>query len=108
VIAASGLLTVGALRAFQALKLSVPDDIAFVTFDEMMNSEFFTPRLTCFIQPVEAIGRAATQLLETRLADADAPPRAIRVPGALFHGDSCGCGGRIPLTLLPSSTDQDA
>lgn len=99
VIAASGLLTVGALRAFRARRLSVPDDIAFVSFDGVMNSEFIEPALTSFIQPVEQIGRAATRLLERRLADPAAGPSTIWVPGSVFHGRSCGCDGEIPLTL---------
>ncbi|HEY4267468.1 MAG TPA: LacI family DNA-binding transcriptional regulator [Galbitalea sp.] len=99
-IAASGLLTLGALRAFRDVELTVPRDIAFVSFDGVMNSEFIEPQLTCYLHPVEAIGREAAKLLARRLADRNAMPVTIRVPGALFHGTSCGCGGLVPLTMV--------
>lgn len=99
IIASSGLLTLGALRAFHAQNLTVPGDIAFVSFDGVMNSEFFEPKLTCFLHPVEDIGREAITLLQRRLADPQAPAETVQVPGALFHGTSCGCDGTVPLVL---------
>lgn len=103
VIAASGLLTLGTLRAFLSKGLVVPRDIAFVSFDGVMNSEFFEPKLTCFLHPVEKIGEEAITLLQRRLANPDIPAETVQVPGALFHGTSCGCGGTVPLVLEPSS-----
>jgi LacI family transcriptional regulator len=104
IIASSGLLTLGALRAFRSQNLSVPEDIAFVSFDGVMNSEFFEPKLTCFIHPVERIGQEAISLLQRRLADPQAPAETVQVPGALFHGTSCGCDGTVPLILEVSSS----
>lgn len=100
VIAASGLLTRGALRAFQRVGLRVPADVAFVSFDGLMNSELFEPRLTAVVHPVEFIGREATRLLLRRIADPHAPPRTIQAQAALEHGTSCGCPAGTQLTLL--------
>jgi LacI family transcriptional regulator len=99
VIAASGLLTLGALHALRKRALRVPDDIAFISFDGVTNSEFFNPTLTSFIHPVEAIGNEAMSLMHRRLADPGATPKTIRVRGDVFHGASCGCGGKVPLVV---------
>jgi LacI family transcriptional regulator len=104
VIAASGLLTLGALRAFRSQQLVVPRDIAFVSFDGVMNSEFFEPKLTCFLHPVEKIGEEAIMLLQRRLANPDIAAETVQVPGALFHGTSCGCDGSVPLVLEPTQS----
>ena len=103
VIAASGLLALGALRAFRSLGLVVPRDIAFVSVDMVMNAEFFEPTLTSALYPVDIIGREATALLQRRLAEPDAPPQTIRAVRALFHGTSCGCPDGAPLVLEPAS-----
>lgn len=96
-IAASGLLTLGTLRAFRNLNLRVPDDIAFESFDGVMNSEFFEPKLTSVVHPVEFIGAQAIKLLERRIADPDAAPTTIQARSAIAHGESCGCGGLVPI-----------
>jgi|AntAceMinimDraft_12_1070368.scaffolds.fasta_scaffold36478_1 LacI family transcriptional regulator len=90
-IAASGLLTVGAMRAFADLDIRTPDDIAFVSFDGVSNSEFFVPRLTSFVHPVEKLAAGAMTLLERRLAGPDARPRTLLVESVISHGGSCGC-----------------
>lgn len=100
IIAASGLLTWGALRAFQRLGITVPHDLAFVSFDGLMNSELFEPRLTAVLHPVEFIGREATALLLRRMSDPAARPRTIQAQAVLDHGTSCGCPPGTSLTLL--------
>lgn len=101
IIAASGLLALGALRAFRNLGMQIPRDIAFASFDLVMNAEFFDPKLTSVLYPVDVIGREATALLQRRLADPDVPPQTIQAPGSLFHGTSCGCPDGAPLVLSP-------
>lgn len=98
-IAASGLLTIGALRAFRRLGLSIPGDLAFESFDGLMNAELFDPQLTSVLHAVEFIGHEATTLLMRRMADPDAPPRTIQAQATLMHGTSCGCDPGSPLTL---------
>ena len=99
VIAASGLLTLGTLHAFQRLGVSVPHDFAFASFDGLMNAEFFEPRLTAILHPVDLIGREATALLLRRIADPAAKPRTVKAKPVLDHGTSCGCAAGTQLTL---------
>jgi LacI family transcriptional regulator len=99
VIAASGLMTIGALRAFQQRRLTIPDDLAFASFDSISNARFMTPQLTSVVQPAAEIGREAMGLLLRRLADPNAEPRTILMRPRICHGTSCGCDGSIPLPL---------
>lgn len=97
VIAASASLTMGALHAFAELGLRFPQDVAFASFDGVLNSEFFAAKLTCVVQPVEQIGIQAMRLLRRRMDDPTAPPRTVTASTSLFHGSSCGCDGRVAL-----------
>lgn len=99
VIAASGLLTLGTLRACRRLNVSIPDDLAFASFDGLMNAEFFEPQLTSALHPVGFIGHEATALLLRRMSDPQAPPRTIQAQVTLVHGTSCGCAPGSPLTF---------
>ena len=96
-ITASGLLTIGALRAINRVGLRVPDDVAFACFDEIANAEFVEPPLTCVVHPTDFVAREAMALLIARIATPDAPTRTVLTQPSLFHGRSCGCGGTVPL-----------
>jgi LacI family transcriptional regulator len=98
-IAASGLMTIGALRAFQDEGLVIPRDLAFASFDGMSNAEFMTPQLTSVIQPAVDIGRRAMTLLLRRLADPDAETETVLARPEIFHGTSCGCDGTAHLIV---------
>jgi LacI family transcriptional regulator len=96
-VTSSGLLTVGALRAIRRVGLRIPDDIAFACFDEIANSEFMETQLTCVVHPTEFVARESMILLLNRIADPHSPTRTILTQPSLFHGQSCGCGGLVPL-----------
>jgi LacI family transcriptional regulator len=99
IIATSGLLTIGALRAFRERGLTIPEDLAFASFDSISNAQFLDPQLTSVVQPAADIGREAMGLLLRRLADPAAGPRTILLQPRIYHGTSCGCDGNVPLPL---------
>ena len=99
VIAASGLMTIGALRAFQDADVVIPRDLAFASFDGMSNAEFMTPKLTSVIQPAVEIGRRAMSLLLRRLAEPDVATETVLTRPQIFHGTSCGCDGTGHLSV---------
>lgn len=103
-IAATGILTVGALRAFANLGITCPDDIAFESFDGVTNSEFFVPRLTSFVHPAQQEASEAMVLLDRRLSQPTAAPTTILVDSVISHGTSCGCppGADFDSPHLPS------
>jgi LacI family transcriptional regulator len=84
-------MTIGALHALRDQKLSVPNDIALVAFDDFEWSDFFEPRLTVIAQPTVEIGSRAVQLLLSRLDDPKRAPESIRLEPVFVHRDSCGC-----------------
>ncbi len=80
----NGVTGLGALRGMAACGLSTPEDIAFVTFDEL-TEDIFRPAITAVVQPAYEIGyRAAEILIERIQAGPTRGPRiAARLPATL-------------------------
>ncbi|MFF2650726.1 substrate-binding domain-containing protein [Streptomyces sp. NPDC058045] len=95
-ITGNNLMTIGAMRALTDLGLEVPRDIALAAFDDFPWADLFRPRLTAVAQPLAEIGQTAVQLLISRMADPDRPPRTFRLPSRFMHRESCGCTANIP------------
>ncbi len=87
----SDIQALGVLRACYELGIRVPDDLAIVSFDGTVSSEYSVPPLTSFRQPVEEIARVAVDALLTRIDSPSAAAAQAVVPGTLKIGHSCGC-----------------
>lgn len=89
-LATNGVTGLVALKSIYAIGLSVPNDIAFVTFDEIAPDTVFRPQITSVIQPTHEIGfRAVELLLERILKKEEERPRSrIRLDGALVVRES--------------------
>lgn len=90
-VAANNAMTIGTLHALRERKLTVPDDIALVGFDDFEWSDFFHPRLTVIAQPSNELGAQAVRLLLARLDEPSREPQAIRLQPTFVHRESCGC-----------------
>jgi LacI family transcriptional regulator len=90
-VAASMVVSIGAMRVLKDEGLEIPADMAFCVFDEPAYADLFRPRLTSVVQPAFTIGREAMRLLLRRLAHPDSPPRTVRLRPAIVHRESCGC-----------------
>jgi DNA-binding LacI/PurR family transcriptional regulator len=80
----------GALRSLYSIGLSTPEDIAFVTFDEINAEDFFRPSLTSVVQPTFEMGHRAVEVLLDRI-EQRLDPNAIekvRLPATLTVRDS--------------------
>ncbi len=86
----NGLLAVGAFRAIRESKLSVPDQLAFASFDETTWTSLVEPAITVIEQPTYEIGQTATELLLKRLAEPARPTREVILKGKLIVRQSCG------------------
>lgn len=84
----SDLQAVGLLRALHEHGVLVPDDIAVVTFDGSVESEFTWPPLTAMHQPVEDMARTAIDAL-TSPSNAGGGHTAFVAD--LVIRESCGC-----------------
>lgn len=80
---ANSLLGVGALQAIRERNLTIPGDIALVTFDETTWARLVQPAITLIAQPTYEIGRTATELLLQRIADPNRPTRQVILKGQL-------------------------
>lgn len=87
----SSLLTLGALRAIHEHRLSIPEQIALVAFDEMDWMFVMQPPLTVVAQPIYEMGEKAAQLILKRIADPKmASEHIVLEPTLLFRGSSGG------------------
>jgi DNA-binding LacI/PurR family transcriptional regulator len=63
IICASDPIALGAIRAARRTGLSVPADVSVVGYDDSLFMSCTDPPLTTVRQPIEAIGRAAVEML---------------------------------------------
>ena len=94
----------GALRAIEERGLRIPDDLAFVTFDEPAYASLFRPQLTAVVQPAFEVGREAMRMLIHRIDEPEAPARTVRIRPTIVHRTSCGCLPGAAFDPLPAST----
>ena len=94
VLAAGDMFALGALKALRSLDLSVPDDVAVVTFqDPDRVGGTLHPPLTTLASHERELGQhAATMLLH--MLDGQFDPNSateVRLPATLLIRRSCGC-----------------
>ncbi|MEU9132475.1 LacI family DNA-binding transcriptional regulator [Kitasatospora sp. NPDC048540] len=68
VVCASDPLALGAVRAVRRAGLSVPEDVSVIGYDDSSFMMCTDPPLTTVRQPIEAMGRAAVELLVGEIA----------------------------------------
>jgi LacI family transcriptional regulator len=68
VFAANDMMALGAMSVIREARLSVPDDIALVGFDNVPMTGLMLPGLTTMAMPMSELGGAAARLLEQQLA----------------------------------------
>jgi len=84
----NSLLAAGALQAIRERGLSIPGEIALVTFDETTWASLVQPAITLIDQPTYEIGKTATELLLQRIADPSRPTRKVILKGQLLERGS--------------------
>ncbi|MFD1072424.1 LacI family DNA-binding transcriptional regulator [Longispora fulva] len=79
-ITANNRITAEVLRQLPNL----PRRTALIGFDDLELADLLVPGLTVIAQDAEGIGRAAMELLDTRLTDPRLPAREVRIPTTLI------------------------
>ncbi|WP_190091558.1 LacI family DNA-binding transcriptional regulator [Streptomyces melanogenes] len=74
IICASDPLALGAVRAARRRGLDVPRDVSVVGYDDSAFMNCTEPPLTTVRQPIEAMGRAAVELLSAQIGGGVVPP----------------------------------
>lgn len=73
IICASDLLALGAVRAARRAGLQVPQDVSVIGYDDSALMNCTEPPLTTVRQPIDAMGRAAVELLVAQIDKAVVP-----------------------------------
>lgn len=89
-VAFNDISAIGAIRALQDFNLRVPKDVSVIGFDDIKAAAFTLPRLTTINQPLEEIGRIATQSLLNRIHNTMPPRDEIMVEPQLVVRESTG------------------
>jgi len=91
IFTSNALLSAGAFRALQESGVSIPDEIAFASFDETTWTTLVKPAVTVIAQPTYEIGQTASELLLKRIEEPTRPTREVILKGKLIVRQSCGC-----------------
>lgn len=90
VFAASDIMAVGAMHAVQEAGLKIPQDIAFVGFDDIPISGAPNIELTTIRQPIMKFGESAVELLIDLIENGSKPARHVLLDTELVIRESCG------------------
>jgi DNA-binding LacI/PurR family transcriptional regulator len=90
IAAFNDISAIGAIRALKDFNLRVPEDVSVIGFDDIKAAAFTLPRLTTINQPLEEIGRVATQSLLNRIHNTIPPRDEITVEPELMIRESTG------------------
>jgi LacI family transcriptional regulator len=90
IVAFNDISAIGAIRALKDCNLRVPEDVSVIGFDDIKAAAFTLPRLTTVNQPLEEIGRIATQSLLNRIHNTVPPRDEIKVDPVLMVRESTG------------------
>lgn len=94
VFAASDVMAIGAMRAVREAGLGIPEDVAFVGFDDLPVAGLTSPKLTTVRQRVHRFGMAAVEILIDLIENGTHPPRRVMMTTELVIRESCGASRR--------------
>jgi LacI family transcriptional regulator len=88
IFAANDVMAMAAMDAARQRGLHIPEDISIMGFDDIPQSSLIRPALTTVRQPLEQMGRTATQMLLEILNNPEKKPNRISLPTELIVRDS--------------------
>jgi LacI family transcriptional regulator len=89
IFASNDVMAMGVMDAVRNRGLRVPEDISIVGFDDIPQASLIHPAITTINQPLEKMGRVATQMLLDLLGHPDRDANRIELPTQLVVRDSC-------------------
>jgi DNA-binding LacI/PurR family transcriptional regulator len=104
VLVASDTMAVGAYRAAHAVGLAVPDDVAFVGYDDIGPAAAMEPPLTTVRTSYYDFGRLATQLLLDLIDRRLEPPQRLVIEPQLVVRQSAGRPRAKPRRPAPAAS----
>ncbi|OGO07503.1 MAG: LacI family transcriptional regulator [Chloroflexi bacterium RBG_13_60_9] len=89
IFASNDVMAMGVMDAVRNRGLRVPDDVSVVGFDDIPQASVVRPGLTTVNQPLEKMGRVATQMLLDMLRNKEKEDSRIELPTELVIRESC-------------------
>ncbi len=89
IFASNDVMAMGAMDAVRNRGLRIPDDVSIVGFDDIPQASLIRPAMTTVNQPLEKMGRVATQMLLDLLHHPEKEADRIELPTELIIRDSC-------------------
>jgi len=90
IFAASDIMALGAMRAAREAGVRIPEDIAFIGFDDLPIAILSDIQLTTVRQPVAQFGSKAVEMLVDQIENGVHPPRHVIMDTELVIRESCG------------------
>lgn len=88
IFASNDVMAMAAMDAVRERGLRAPEDISIIGFDDIPQASLVRPALTTIRQPLEQMGRVATQMLMEILQNPDRRPKRIELPTEIIIRDS--------------------
>jgi LacI family transcriptional regulator len=88
IFASNDVMAMGVMDAIRERGLRVPEDVSIIGFDDIPQAAMVRPALTTVRQPLEEMGRLATQLLIDQLKNPEKEIGRIELPTQLIVRDS--------------------
>jgi signal transduction histidine kinase/DNA-binding LacI/PurR family transcriptional regulator/CheY-like chemotaxis protein len=108
VLASNDLSCLGAMEALREAGRRIPDDVAVIGFDDIIDARSHLPPLTTVRHPTFMLGYRAVLSLLDAVAGKQRGQTHMRVPTQLVIRQSCGCRPESsPVTILVPSTQSD-
>ena len=101
IFAANDLMAIGAMKAANERKISIPNEVSIIGYDGIEMAQLVTPRLTTIRQPKYETGSLAMELLLKRIQNTNvgyiAAPKITTLRTEVLHWESVGyaVGGRL-------------
>ncbi|MGB7537194.1 MAG: LacI family DNA-binding transcriptional regulator [Anaerolineales bacterium] len=89
VFASNDVMAMGVMDAAREHNLRIPEDLSVIGFDDSRQASDLHPALTTVRQPLEKMGRVASQMLLEMLRNPGARIDRIELPAELVIRDSC-------------------
>jgi LacI family transcriptional regulator len=90
IFVASDSMALGAIRALNEAGCRIPDDMAIVSFDDLVFAAYANPPLTTVRQPIPDMGATAVRLLLDQVEKMEKSTEHVLLPTELMIRASCG------------------
>jgi len=99
ILSMDNIFTLGTIHVLKEKRICVPRDVAFISFDDIINGELVDPRVTFVGQPMHEIAEKIFDMLMRKIEgqQAGAKRQVVNMPVKLVVRDSCGYDPAHPL-----------